>query len=104
MRSTGLLFRWFSIAIMLTTATLVLFELVSYSREQTRIPRGIIIAGLSAGGMTSQEAMQMLVQVYSQPIEVHYNESVFYLLPSQVGFSLPRRIHPSFSVGINNLS
>ncbi|MBN2085185.1 MAG: serine hydrolase [Anaerolineales bacterium] len=88
MRSTGMLFRWFSIAVMLATAGLVLFELVSYSREQTRIPRGVTIAGLPAGGMTSQEAMQMLLQVYSQPVEVRYNESVFYILPSQVGFSL----------------
>ena len=83
-----MLFRWFSIAVMLATATLILFELVSYSREQTRIPRGISIAGLPASGMTSQEAMQMLLQVYSQPIEAHYNDNVFYVLPSQVGFSL----------------
>lgn len=83
-----MLFRWFSIATILATAALVLFELVSYSRAQTRIPRGITIAGLSLGGMTSQEAMQMLLQVYSQPVEVHYNESIFYLLPSQFGFTL----------------
>jgi hypothetical protein len=88
LRSPGMLFRWFSIAVMLATATLILFELVSYSREQTRIPRGISIAGLPASGMTSQEAMQMLLQVYSQPIEAHYNDNVFYVLPSQVGFSL----------------
>jgi beta-lactamase class A len=88
LRSTGMLFRWFSIAVMLATATLILFELVSYSRDQTRIPRGITIAGLSAGGMTSQEAMQMLLQVFSQPIEVHYDQNVFYVLPSQVGFNL----------------
>lgn len=83
-----MLFRWFSIAVLLATAALVLFELVSYSREQTRIPRGVSIAGLPAGGMTSQEAMQMLLQVYSQPIEAHYNDSVFYILPSQIGFNL----------------
>jgi beta-lactamase class A len=83
-----MLVRWFSIAVMLATAGLILFELVSYSRDQTRIPRGITIAGLSLGGMTSQEAMQMLLQVYSQPVEVHYNESVFYIQPSQVGFTL----------------
>jgi beta-lactamase class A len=88
LRSSGMLFRWFSIATMLATAALVLFELVSYSRAQTRIPRGVTIAGLSLGGMTSQEAMQMLLQVYGQPVEVHYNDSVFYLMPSQVGFTL----------------
>jgi beta-lactamase class A len=88
LRSSGMLFRWFSIAVLLATAALVLFELVSYSREQTRIPRGITIAGLPAGGMTSQEAMQMLLQVYSQPVEAHYNDSTFYIFPSQVGFNL----------------
>ncbi len=73
---------------MLATAALVLFELVSYSREQTRIPRGVTIAELPVGGMTSQEAMQLLLQVYNQPVEVHYNKSVFYIFPSQVGFNL----------------
>jgi beta-lactamase class A len=88
LRSTGMLFRWFSIATMLATATLVLFELISYSRDQTRIPRGITIAGVPVGGMTSQEALQMLLQVYNQPVEVHYGENVFFLFPSQVGFTL----------------
>ncbi|MFN2299117.1 MAG: serine hydrolase [Anaerolineales bacterium] len=88
MRSTGMLFRWFSIATVLATATLVLIELVSYSRDQTRIPRGITIAEIPVGGMTSQEAMQMLLQVYNQPIEVYYNENVFFISPSQVGFIL----------------
>jgi beta-lactamase class A len=87
-RSSGMLLRWFSIATMLATAALILFELVNYSRDQTRIPRGITIADLPVGGLTSQEALQILLQVYSQPIEVHYNEDVFYVLPSQVGFSL----------------
>jgi beta-lactamase class A len=83
-----MLFRWFSIATVLATATLVLIELVSYSRDQTRIPRGITIAEIPVGGMTSQEAMQMLLQVYNQPIEVYYNENVFFISPSQVGFIL----------------
>jgi beta-lactamase class A len=88
LRSSGMLLRWFSIAIVLATATLILYELVSYSREQTLIPRGIAIAGLPVGGMTSQEASQALMQVYGQPIEVHYNENIFYILPSQVGFDI----------------
>lgn len=83
-----MLVRWFSIAILLATAAMILFELVSYSRDQTRIPRGVTVAGLSLGGMTSQEAMQTLLQVYSQPIEAHYRESVFFIQPSQVGFLL----------------
>jgi beta-lactamase class A len=88
LRSTGMMFRWFSIATILATATLVLFELVSYSRDQTLIPRGITIADIPVGGMTSQEALQMLLQVYNQPIEVHYGTNVFYLSPTQVGFAL----------------
>jgi beta-lactamase class A len=87
-RSSGMLLRWFSIATILATAALVLFELVNYSRDQTRIPRGITIAELPVGGLSSQEALQMLLQVYGQPIEVQYNENVFYVQPSQVGFTL----------------
>ena len=87
MRSTGSLLRWFSIATLLATATVILYELVSYSRARTQIPPGITIAGLSVGGMTSQDASQLLLRVYSQPIEVHYNTDVFYLTPSQVGFT-----------------
>jgi hypothetical protein len=83
-----MMFRWFSIATMLATAMLVLYELVSYSRDQTLIPRGITIADIPVGGMNSQEASQMLLQVYNQPIEVHYGSNVFYITPSQVGFSL----------------
>jgi beta-lactamase class A len=87
LRSTGSLLRWFSIATLLATATVILYELVSYSRARTEIPRGITIAGLSVGGMTSQEASQLLLQVYNQPIAVRYNTDVFYVSPSQVGFT-----------------
>jgi beta-lactamase class A len=87
-RSTGMMFRWFSIATILATAMLVLFELISYSRDQTLIPRGITIADIPVGGLTSQAASQMLLRVYNQPIEVHYGSNVFYLAPSQVGFTI----------------
>ena len=87
MRSTGSLLRWFSIATLLATATVILYELVSYSRARTQIPRGITIAGLSVGGMTSQEASQLLLQVYDQPIEIRYGTDIFYITPPQVGFT-----------------
>jgi beta-lactamase class A len=86
-RSTGSLLRWFSIATLLATATVILYELVSYSRARTQIPQGITIAGLSVGGMTSQEASQLLVQAYNQPIAIRYNQEVFFITPSQVGFT-----------------
>ncbi|HEY5119794.1 MAG TPA: serine hydrolase [Anaerolineales bacterium] len=87
MRSTGSLLRWFSIATLLATATVILYELVSYSRARTQIPRGTTIAGLSVGGMTSQEASQLLLQVYNQPIEIRDNTDRFHITPSQVGFT-----------------
>jgi Beta-lactamase enzyme family len=88
LRSTSSFLRWFSISALLATATLVLFELVSYSRARTQIPRGVNIAGLSVGGMTVQEASQTLMRAFNQPIETHYGDNIFYISPSQVGFSL----------------
>jgi hypothetical protein len=73
---------------LLSTATLLLYELVAYSRARTLFPQGETIAGVPVSGMTAEEASQLLNQVYNQPIETHINESVFYIVPAETGFNL----------------
>lgn len=88
MRSTGSLLRWFSIGMMLAAAVLLLYELVSYSRERSLLPQGTTIAGLPVGGMSLPQASQLLQQVYNQPLEARVNDSTFFVAPSQAGFAL----------------
>ena len=102
LRSTGSLLRWFSIATLLATATVILYELVSYSRARTQIPRGTTIAGLSVGGMTSQDASQLLLQVYNQPIEIRYSTDIFYHHTVTGGFYPGYRQHAGRSGRLSN--
>jgi beta-lactamase class A len=88
LRSTGSLLRWFSIGMILAAAVLLLFELVTYSRERALLPPGTIISGLPVGGMTLERASQTLVQVYNQPVEARLNDAIFLVAPSQAGFTL----------------
>jgi beta-lactamase class A len=87
-RSSGSFLRWFSIAILLVAVILILLEMVAYSRERTNIPRGISIGSIYVGGLSKEEASQLLLRVYSQPLEIHYQQNIFYLTPAQSGFTL----------------
>jgi len=87
-RSSGSFLRWFSIATILVAVILALLEMVAYSRERTNIPRGVSIGNIYVGGLSKGEASQLLLRVYSQPLEIHYQQNVFYISPAQTGFTL----------------
>lgn len=70
-------------AVILTT-----FQIVRFSRLRTRYPLGMEIANVPVGGLTRQEAAQRLLEAYSQPVELRYDESIILLAPSTVGFEL----------------
>jgi beta-lactamase class A len=86
--SSGSFLRWFSISALLAAVVLTLLEMVAYSRERSNIPRGVTIGNVYVGGLSKEEASQLLLRVYSQPLEIHYQQNVFYLTPAQAGFSL----------------
>jgi beta-lactamase class A len=86
--SSGSFLRWFSIASLLAAVVLTLLEMVAYSRERSNIPRGVTMGNIYVGGLSKEEASQILLRVYSQPLEVHYQQSVFYITPAQAGFTL----------------
>jgi len=48
----------------------------------------MIIGGVPVGGLDPQSAAQRLLQVYSLPVEIHYNNALIDLEPSVVGFQL----------------
>jgi beta-lactamase class A len=87
-RSSGSFLRWFSIATLLVAVILTLLQLVAYSRERSNIPRGVSIGNIYVGGLSKEEASQLFLRVFSQPLEVHYQQNVFYITPAQLGFTL----------------
>ena len=46
------------------------------------------VANVPVAGLTRQEAAQRLLEAYSQPVELRYDEAIIHLAPSTVGFEL----------------
>ena len=80
--------RWVSVTLLLAGAALFFFFLVAFSRQRTRLPLALTIGGVPVGGLDQSTASQQLLQVYSQPIELHYGDQTIQLSPAAVGFRL----------------
>jgi hypothetical protein len=44
------------------------------------------IAGVPVGGLTPVEASQRLLEVYTSPVELLYNDAIIHIDPAVVGF------------------
>ena len=80
--------RWFSALFLLAALILIIINLVQYSRTQANFPAGMKIAGVPVGGMDRQLAAQRLVEAYSIPIELVYNQAIIQVSPSVIDFQL----------------
>jgi len=80
--------RWGSIALLLMAVVLFFVELFVYSRTRASLPAGLTIAGVPVGRLSRNEAIERLLQVYSTPIELRYDEQVIHLEPVSVGYRL----------------
>lgn len=78
--------RWISIGLLLAAVALFFYELVAFSRQRARLPEGLSVGGVPVGGLTQTAAIERLLQTYSSPVEVHYDEQIIHISPSSVGF------------------
>jgi beta-lactamase class A len=80
--------RWGSLVLILLAVVVTALLLVRFSRLWINFPTNLSIAGIPVGQLTRQQAIERLLTVYSQPVELVYNESVVHLDPETVGFEL----------------
>lgn len=80
--------RWISISMLLAAVVLIFVELVLYSQQRARMPYGLSVAGVPIGGLSQTEAVERLAQTYSTPVELHYDDQIIHLNPSNIGFQL----------------
>ncbi len=93
-------------AAMLTAAiALFLFELVTFSQQQSRLAGGVSVAGVVVGGKPLPEAAVDVQTTYARPVVLYYNDSPILLDPSSVGFRLNEdsMLAQASSVGDNQL-
>ncbi|HSB88917.1 MAG TPA: serine hydrolase [Anaerolineales bacterium] len=87
-RSGPNLLRWVSVGLLLAALATFFFELVAYSAQRARMPRGMTIAGVPVGGLDQTEAIERLLQTYGQPVELHYGQNIILMTPASAGFQL----------------
>lgn len=87
-RSSFSFLRWGSLLLIIVALVLTIFQLIRFSRVWTNFPSGMTIAGIPVGQLDRQSAAERLLEVYSKPVELIYNEEVIHLEPGIVGFTL----------------
>jgi len=87
-RNTNIILRGVSILFLTAALVLSIVSLIRYSRQRNNYPAGMSIAGVSAGGLTPTEASQRLLEVYTSPIEMLYNDAVIHIDPAVIGFQI----------------
>ena len=80
--------RWGSLVLILLAVVVTTLQLVRFSRFWINFPPNLSIAGIPVGELTRQQAVERLLTIYSQPVELYYNESIIHLDPTAVGFVL----------------
>ncbi len=86
--SSFIFLRIISLIFVVAAIALTLSQLVNYSRDRNNYPAGMTIGGIAVGGVNAQVASERVLQVYSQPVEVHYAGEIIHIDPTQVGFSV----------------
>ena len=87
-RFTLSVFRWMAVFLLLFGVILTALQVISFSRLRAAFPSGMTIAGVPVGGLDRQQAAQRLLEAYSVPVELQYNEARIHLDPAVVGFEL----------------
>jgi beta-lactamase class A len=80
--------RWISIFLLIAAVGLTTVQFIRFSRLRLTYPSGMEIADVPVGNMSRQEAAQRLLEAYSQPVELRYDDQVILLQPSVTGFEL----------------
>ena len=81
-------FRLISLSLLLGAIILAALQLMRFSRVRANLPAGLILASVPVGGLDRQGAAQLLMEAYSFPVELRYDNAVIHLNPSVVDFNL----------------
>lgn len=78
----------FSLVCLLGSVGLLILETVRYSQAFRQLPAGLALGNVPVGGLTEEEARQLLLTTYASPIELSYRDNVILLNPGAVSFEV----------------
>lgn len=87
-RNTNIILRGVSILFLTAALILTITSLIAYSRQRNSYPTGMTIAGVPVGGLSPAQASQRLLEVYTSPVEIRYDNAIVHIDPGTVGFQI----------------
>jgi len=76
-------------ALMIITAVgLFIYELISFTHLENRLPGGVTVAGVPVGNLTQNEASLKIEADYTSPVTLYYRNSPINLIPDEIGFTV----------------
>jgi len=87
-RNTNTILRGVSVLFLTAALILTITSLIAYSRQRNNYPTEMTIAGIPVGGLNPAQTSQRLLEVYTSPIEVYYNDAIIHIDPGTVGFEV----------------
>ena len=81
--------QWVTVSLMVAVSLFLLIKLYQYAGLRGYYPTGLTIAGIDVGGMTPEEASQILTNRYLEaPITLYHRDEQFVISPAEAEFTL----------------
>jgi hypothetical protein len=81
--------QWLTVSLMVAATIFLIIKLYQYAGFRGYYPIGLTMAGVDVGGMTPEEAGEVLNNRYlDAPVTIHHNEESFPIRPDEAEFKL----------------
>jgi beta-lactamase class A len=79
---------WLAVFFLIAAVLFTTLQFVQFSRLRITYPSNMKIADVPVDGLNRQEAAQRLLEAYTMPVELHYDDQTILFEPSICGFEL----------------
>jgi beta-lactamase class A len=81
--------QWLTVTIMAASAFFLFYKLYMFAGSRSYFPAGLTVAGIDVGGMTAEEASELLSNRYIEaPIAIFHGSESFEISPTDAEFTL----------------
>jgi beta-lactamase class A len=67
---------------------LFIYELMSFTQIEDRLPIGVTVSGVRVGNLSEDEAALLIEEAYTSPVTLYYQDAPINLIPDEIGFTV----------------
>lgn len=80
--------QWITVSLMVAASLFLLYKLYQYAGARSYYPTGLTVAGVNVGGMTEEQASEVLANRYiDAPVIIRHGEDTFEVSPTRAEFT-----------------